>query len=143
MDIKLIRNRDYFDSLLEYDVTAGSLREVPASSVPKNEILPLANYIKLHDKYYGVFATESGPCFFFQSDKYLLNATNVAAEHTKGDVQHHFRLIYNGKTVIDLHYARWNNVDIDAWSDESFIDFFIWLTKSSVNQEFIQMWTLR
>lgn len=141
MDVLLIRNRDVFNSILEYDVSTGPLKEVAASSVSEGDVCKLANYIKLDDKYYGVYATVHGPCFFYQAHKFLLSDPAVTFEHVKGERQHYFKFTHNDDVLIDLHYDRWENIDIDSWSDENFIDFFIWLTKASSNQEFIKMWT--
>lgn len=141
MSTKLFRNRDVFNCILEYDTLAGPLKETSISSVPEEKIAKLGNYIKLDGKYYGIYATSNGPCFFYQDDKFLLNSLGVVFQHTRGESQHYFRFIYNGKVVIDLKYDHWDDLDIDPWSEEDFIDFFIWLTKSSSNQEFINMWT--
>ena len=141
MSTKLLRNRDVFNCILEYDTSAGPLKEVSASSVPEEKIAKLGNYIKLNGKYYGVYATPDGPCFFYQADKFLLNDPSSVFRHTRGEGQHHFRFTYNDKVIIDLEYDHWDDLDIDPWSEEDFIDFFIWLTKSSSNQEFISMWT--
>jgi hypothetical protein len=141
MSIKLFRNRDVFNSVLEYDTSAGPLKEGSASNVQEERIAKLGNYIKLNGMYYGVYATPNGPCFFYQNDEFLINDPGSVFQHTKGDVQHNFRFIYKGQVVIDLNYDHWDDLNIDPWSDEEFIDFFIWLTKVSSNQEIINMWT--
>lgn len=141
MSTKFLRNRDVFNCILEYDTSVGPLKEVSASTVSEGDVVKLGNYIKLNGKYYGVYATSGGPCFFYQEAKFLLNDPGCAIQHTKGEDQHNFRLAYNEKLIIDLDYDHWDDLDIDPWSEEDFIDFFIWLTKSSSNQEFISMWT--
>ncbi|ODC03113.1 hypothetical protein BFW38_05695 [Terasakiispira papahanaumokuakeensis] len=141
MSTKLLRNRDIFNYILEYDTSTGPLNEVSALNVPEKKIEKLGNYIKLDKIYYGVYATPDGPCFFFNNQKILLNDPKVKFEHSKGKEQHYFRLTYNGEIKIDLKYDHWDDIDIDPWAEEDFIDFFIWLTKSSGNQEFISMWT--
>jgi hypothetical protein len=141
MSIKFVRNRDVFNYILEYDTLAGPLKEVSASSVQEEKIAKLGNYIKFDGKYYGIYATENGPCFFYQGNKFLLNDPGVVFQHTRGGDQHHFRFTYIDKVIINLKYDHWDDLDIDPWSEEDFIDFFIWLTKSSSNQEFIKMWT--
>jgi len=141
MSTKLLRNRDAFNRILEYHTSAGPQKEVSPANVSEEKIAKLGNYIKLNDKYYGTYATPNGPCFFYQTDKFLLNDPGSEFLHFKGTDRHHFKFKYNDKLIIDLEYDRWDDLDIDPWSDEDFIDFFIWLTKSSSNQEFIKMWT--
>ncbi len=141
MSVKLIRNRDAFNCILEYDTSIGPLKEISAASVAEDDICKLANYIKIDGKYYGIYATANGPRFFYQNEEFPLNSLDSVLQHTKGDEKHHFKFIYKQREVIDLDYDHWADLDIDPWSEEDFIDFFIWLTKSSSNQEFIQMWS--
>ncbi|MBU2072485.1 MAG: hypothetical protein KKE72_15640 [Gammaproteobacteria bacterium] len=141
MSTKLFRNRDVFNCILEYDTSAGPLKEVSVSSVAEKKIAKHGTYIKLDGKYYGIYATANGPCFFFQDDEFLLRDPDAVFQHESREKQHYFRFTYNDKVVIDLTYDHWDDLDIDPWSDEDFIDFFIWLTKSSGDQEFINMWT--
>ena len=141
MNTKLFRNRDIFNCILEYDTSTGPVKEVSASSVPEGEISELGNYIKLSGEYYGIYATKNGPCFFYQADRFLLNDLGTVFQHSRGEDKHHFRFIHDGQVIIDLKYDHWDDLDIDPWSEEDFVDFFIWLTKSSSSQEFLSLWT--
>ncbi len=140
--MKFIRNRDSFNTVLQYDDVLGPIKELPASDVGVSQILELANYIKLNDKYFGLIASSEGPCLFVQKDKFPLNNIDIKVFHRRGEESHHFKMERKGVIVIDEIYPRWQDLDIDPWSDEDFIDFFIFITNAARNPEFIQMWTI-
>ncbi|MFP8965675.1 hypothetical protein ACKC9G_03730 [Pokkaliibacter sp. CJK22405] len=141
MSTKLLRNRDIYNYLLEYDNNLGPLREISAANTPDSNIEKKGTYIKLGADFFGIIASKNGPLFFANQQQFPINSTELTFTHSRGEEQHTFTCHYQGKQIINLTYDRWDDIDIDPWSDEDFIDFFIWLTKSSKNHDFINQWT--
>lgn len=142
MTIIILRNRDVYNSALQFDSERGPINEILSTEIPDQEIFKQGNYIKHGGHFFGIYATEIGPKFFRDYDSFLLNDPKLIFQHIKGYPQHHFKFFYDEKELMSLSYDHWDDLDIDPWSDEDFIDFFIWITKSYKNPQFIHLWTL-
>ncbi|HBF36151.1 MAG TPA: hypothetical protein DDW50_02395 [Firmicutes bacterium] len=90
----------------------------------------------------GVFATDQGPVFFVNKQRYLLNGNewdfSVKQKNTQNNT---FRFVYNKVVVYEANYKRVTELGVHPYADEEFMDFYTWMTKKKISKTFIQYYT--
>ena len=137
-----IRNRDEFRRILKFDLKKGPLDEMYLHEDFNVDIEKKASYVNLSGDFWGVFASEEGPILFNNNSLYKLSDKNLKLQHEPSLDSYFFRVYYEGLLVCEKKYNRWQDLDVDPWSDESFVDIFIWISERYNNKDFITLWTI-
>lgn len=126
-----LRHHDLFDRLLVYDPVTGDYREVYRSQKPAGARLWTGFYVVVEAQAIGVFATATGPVFFFNEQRVRLFPDRIRAaveREPRGDGRR-FTLSVDGRPVFAVTYTPPPaGVDPYADDDETFQDFFAWLS---------------
>jgi hypothetical protein len=126
-----LRHHDLFDRVLVLDPVTGDYREVYRTQKPASARLWTGFYVVVDRQAVGVFATSTGPVFFWNENRVALRAGHVraAVEHDAGGGEaRRFTLAVDGRAVFAVTYTP-PPAGVDPYSDEdeTFSDFFAWL----------------
>lgn len=133
-----IRNKISKEKYLRYSYEFGPIEEVGVGSVLLNPRVKSC-YVKFSKGFLGVVGSISGPFFFINEHIFYFSDLNWTVKVENKNV---FYLFENGVEVFKEKYSSPPLDELDPWSDDESVDFFIWLEAKRNNEEFVEMWTL-
>jgi hypothetical protein len=94
------------------------------------------------DDVVGIFATNNGPVFFINGNMYHLKDNEWDFFVERGnDAINIFSFMYNGGKVYETRYKKVTCLDVHAFADEAFMDFFIWMSLHKESPTFMDYYT--
>lgn len=137
-----LQNRDVHNRILEYDKCSGPIAEHHLDSIPPESLSELGCYISVNDEIYGIYASSNGPVFFSPVGEIELKSKEVKCRVENGESTNRFVCSVDKNDIINLRYKRWENVNVDPWSGEDFVDFFVWFSKTYNSPGFLRQWSV-
>ena len=131
MTPELLKNFERAADVLKYSTDKGV---VSVSARQPSDVVDRGFFTEQGGRYYGVFATETGPVAFLDSTQWPLTRSGASSALSQlPDGRTRFVLSVAGAPVYDVTYRRPDDV-VDNWSDdESISGFFAWLHESVTN----------
>ena len=130
-----IRNHDLYAVVLEYQPGVGPVKVQERINLPPDVKTEKGFYVEVDSVFTGVFASKDGPVLFYGNEEYFLADKRFATEVKKTTEEYIFTLKHNDRTRVIIKYPPVKYKDYDNWSDETTLDFFLWLTDSLTNDQ--------
>jgi hypothetical protein len=133
-----IRNKTDKNLVLLCDSEYTPISEETAEHKPAQD---KAFYVKFPGGFIGVYSSMNGPILFINGSKYPFTDPSWKVVVQKNARINEVRFTGPEQKNLTFAYPAVELDPMDPWSEESFDDFFIWLTTKRDDQEFIEMWT--
>lgn len=141
MAVEYIRNRNGESKALKYDPQSGPLLEVHLDGI-KDKLRKKGCYVRHGDDFLGVIGTRNGPVLFVNDTIYPFSDSSWTPSIEKKGTFNQFLIKENGNEVLRLNYSPSEVDELDPWSDEQSVDFYLWVVNKKQDDEFFEMWTV-
>ncbi|GAA0849843.1 hypothetical protein GCM10008915_61640 [Bifidobacterium pullorum subsp. gallinarum] len=100
-------------------------------------------YVHFNTKLIGIVATDEGPVFICDQEKFLLDEQTLHFLLQKNAEVNTFIFMWEGKVKLQIPYLR-SLVEYNGkWVDDSIFDFFSWLYEASGRKRFYSYYRLK
>jgi hypothetical protein len=141
-----LQENDTYNLICQYNTVTGHFEKKTRQELGLDSIEDAwTGFAKYTDNdVVGVFASTNGPVFFINEKMYPLseNEWDFFVE-PENDTINIFSFIYNGEKVYETRYKRVTCLDVHAFADEEFMDFFIWMSLKKKSPMFLTYYTVQ
>jgi hypothetical protein len=137
-----LQEHDTYNLICQYNTVTGHFEKKTRQELASVEDL-WTGFAKYADNdVAGLFATNNGPVFFINENMYPLkeNEWDFFVEQ-ENDAINIFSFVYNGKQVYETRYKKVTTLDVHAFADEEFMDFYTWMSLKKKSPTFIDYYT--
>ncbi|KOP66828.1 hypothetical protein AMS62_17485 [Bacillus sp. FJAT-18019] len=120
----------------------GTFREVELDA-GKGEQHCRGFYLHFNGMRIGIVATDEGPVFLCNEDKYLLDKHTAHFLLRKNSEINTFIFMWEGDVKLQISYLRSLIKYDEKWVDDSIFDFFSWLYEASGKRKFYAYYTVK
>ena len=140
--IYLGNDREYV-KVLKYFPQNGEFEEILRADLPQEIALWRGYYLSLEKVVYGIYASEIGPIFFCQCERFPLSSKSCQIQFIDGKQEKCFVLFWEGIKKVEAKYSPIKYKDYDNWSsDEEFVDMFLRISRDLSRDLFWKYYTI-
>lgn len=138
----LIENFDSINHICVYKPENGEFVEKNRMDITELKETWIGYYKNTEKGLIGIFASDCGPVFFVNNERYLLTEGSWDFEISVIADYSHFSFWHDGKEYFNIDYLNEADIGIHPYADEEFMDFFVWLSKCKDSRTFITFYTV-